>query len=162
MVLGKRGSAEGTEESSAASGGGRRPGKRARPLAKSRVRIRLQLRDLSWAYILLKSKQDTIFENGTGVGGGDGALPLLVPPSYDPYEGLNTSALADDRNANDGMLVTYEDPGERDEKRRLLKLFGEGVSTDLDADGEGSGSGNLGKGKRKSIRRAASGRNPGF
>jgi len=39
---------------------------------------------------------------------------------FEPYDELN---LVDGRPYEESMRVTYEDPGQRDEKRRLMSLF---------------------------------------
>jgi hypothetical protein len=71
----------------------------------------------------------------------------LSPPSFAPFEGLNSSVVGRDAGAT-GACVTHEDPAQREEQRRLMSLLGRPPP-----DGESGGS------KRKLVRRA---RQPGF
>ena len=62
--------------------------------------------------------------------------PLIE--SIEPYDGLN---LVDGRPYEESMRVTYEDPGQRDEKRRLMSLFEtqtpEGAEGEVGKEGRG-------------------------
>jgi hypothetical protein len=66
-----------------------------------------------------QSKQDTVFELAPH------DATRLSPPSFAPYEGLHTSSVMPPRLAgHDAGSVVYEDPGQRDERARLLSMFG--------------------------------------
>jgi hypothetical protein len=47
----------------------------------------------------------------------------VVSSSFDGIEGLMTDGDTSIRLTEESMRVMYEDPGERDEKRRLMSMF---------------------------------------
>lgn len=78
-------------------------------------------------------------------------MPLHVYDNYHDNDELNLSegAVYDEYEGavEESMRVTYEDPGQRDEKKRLMSLFGS-----QDDEGKNGKKPNRGKASRKSSR----------
>lgn len=67
----------------------------------------------------------------------------MVPESYgdsmSPFEQCNEPNLVDSMAADETMRVMYEDPGQRDEKRRLMNLLKSSTPPET-VNGESNGS----------------------
>ena len=101
-------------------------GKRARPQQKSKVVPSLLIISCSPVLTILLQPQSR-HESGEFV-----APPSIIAaapaPSYarslSPFESYDELSLIDGaRSYEESMRVTYEDPGQRDEKKRLMSLF---------------------------------------
>jgi len=58
-------------------------------------------------------------------------------PLFAGGDGLHVPGIDQNTSADDSMRVTYEDPGQMDEKRRLMRLLTNGPDPDETPDNEG-------------------------